>query len=137
MVSLLPGLSRSSSQLSTTAVVHDPPVPGARMTPAPGYQRWSYWKRKVLLDKQTPGLPHGEQPKMGLSWISPTAPPAPRLAPTARPGCAVGPGGGGGTVPTCQGCSVLVRAAQGCALSSSLVSAEGSTGDPLNLELRQ
>lgn len=77
MVSLLPGLSRSSSQLSTTAVVHDPPVPGARMTPAPGYQRWSYWKRKVLLDKQTPGLPHGEQPKMGLSWISPTAPPAP------------------------------------------------------------
>ena len=77
MVPLLPGLSRSPSRLPTTAVVHNPPpLWGARMAPVPGHQHWSYWKRKVLVDKQTPGLPRGEQPKTGLSWISSTAPPA-------------------------------------------------------------
>lgn len=79
MVPLLPGLSWAPSWLPTTAVVHDLPLCGVGMAPAPGCWCWSDWKIKVLMGKQTPGLPGGEQPKTGLSRISPTAPPAPRL----------------------------------------------------------
>lgn len=103
--------------------------PAARKAPAAGHGLRSYRERKVLVDKHPRGLPRGEQPKPGLSWISPTAPPARGLAPTTCPTCAVGPmvGAGGRSQPAGAG-----SGCKGCAssTSSSSLSAEGSVWDP-------
>lgn len=109
-VSLLPGLSGSPSQLPTTAALRHLLLWGARTAPV------------LELLGESPGLPGGERPKMGLSWISPTAPPAPRLC----------RGSHGGDSPNPPRLPRAGLTAQGCALPTSLVL--GSAWDPPNRE---